>query len=57
MERGERRERGFFGRILVFILTILAVIGLIAMAYALITWLSYTDHVTAHALMTWLFGH
>ena len=24
---------------------------------ALITWLSCTDHVTAHALMTWLFGH
>ena len=25
--------------------------------HALITWLSCTDHVTAHALMTWLFGH
>ena len=22
-----------------------------------LTWLSCTDHVTAHALMTWLFGH
>lgn len=36
MERGVRRERGFFGRILVFILTILAVIGLIAMALSVI---------------------
>ena len=26
-------------------------------AHALMTWLSCTDHVTAHALMTWLFGH
>ena len=25
--------------------------------HPLITWLSCTDHVTAHALMTWLFGH
>ena len=25
--------------------------------HALITWLSCTDHVTAHALMMWLFGH
>ena len=32
MEGRERRERGFFGKVLVFILTILAVIGLIAMA-------------------------
>ena len=31
MEGRERRERGFFGKVLVFILTILAVIGLIAM--------------------------
>lgn len=37
MERGERRERGFFGRILVFILTILAVIGLIAMALSVMS--------------------
>ena len=32
----ERRERGFFGKFLVFILTILAVIGLIAMALSVI---------------------
>ena len=25
--------------------------------HALITWLSCTDDVTAHALMTWLIGH
>ena len=31
MEGRERRERGFFGKVVVFILTILAVIGLIAM--------------------------
>ena len=37
MERGERRERGFFGRILVFILTILAIIGLIAMALSVMS--------------------
>lgn len=32
----ERRERGFFGKVLVFILTILAVIGLIAMILSVI---------------------
>ena len=32
MSMEKRRERGFFGRILVFILTILAIIGLVAMA-------------------------
>ena len=32
----ERRERGFFGRIMVFVLSILAVIGLIAMALSVI---------------------
>ena len=32
MERRERSERGFFGKVLVFIMTILAVVGLIAMA-------------------------
>jgi endonuclease/exonuclease/phosphatase family metal-dependent hydrolase len=32
----ERRERGFFGKVLVFILTILAVIGLIAMTLSVI---------------------
>ena len=29
----------------------------IGTVHALITWLSCTDHVTAHALMRWLFGH
>ena len=33
----ERRERGFFGRLLVFILTILAVVGLIAMGLSVIS--------------------
>ena len=32
----ERRERGFLGRILVFILSVLAVIGLIAMTLSVI---------------------
>ena len=32
-------------------------VGLVSLEVALITWLSCTDHVTAHALMTWLFGH
>lgn len=32
----ERRERGFFGKLLVFILTILAVIGLIAMGLSVV---------------------
>lgn len=32
----ERRERGFFGKVLVFILTILAVIGLVAMTLSVI---------------------
>lgn len=32
----ERRERGFFGRLLVFILTILAVVGLIAMGLSVV---------------------
>ena len=32
----ERRERGFFGRLLVFILTILAIIGLIAMGLSVV---------------------
>jgi len=36
MERRERRERGFFGRVVVFILTLLAVIGLVAMALSVL---------------------
>ena len=32
----EKRERGFFGRLLVFILTILAVVGLIAMTLSVV---------------------
>ena len=33
----ERRERGFFGKVLVFILSIMAVIGLIAMTLSVIS--------------------
>ena len=34
MEGRERRERGFFGKVLVFILTILAIIGLVLLVTA-----------------------
>jgi len=48
----ERRERGFFGKFLVFILSILAVVGLVAMALSVIN--AYIN--PRHFIWTTVFG-
>ena len=48
----ERRERGFIGKLLVFILSVLAFIGLVAMALSVLN--AYVN--PQHFIWTTLFG-
>ena len=56
MERKEKKNRSFLGKLLVFIFAVLAFLGLVAMALSVINAYINPQHLSGPRSLVWHFG-